>query len=247
MEKAVTPETIAERPPADQIALSNDSDDLRRPVAPMWHLAVVLILQLIVSYRGQVRFQQLQVPGEIHRIALYERIILTEFVMLFLVLAGVWWQGSSIFTVLGTRWRSLADSGRDFAIGAGFLVVTIMIGSILNHGGDRSATRLLLPQGRNEMWAWTAVALTAGICEEALFRGYLQRQFIAVTKSVPAGIILSAILFGAGHGYQGIARAFQISVLGLLAGILAYRCKSVRPGMIAHAAQDILGGLIRHS
>ena len=247
MEPAITPETIAERPPTDPVALSNDSYDLRRPVAPMWHLAVVLILQLIVSYRGQARVQQLQVPGEIHRIALYERTILTEFVMLFLVLAGVWWHGSSIFTVLGKRWKSLADFGRDFAIGVGFLVVAIMIGSILNHGGDRSATRLILPQGRTEMWIWTALALTAGICEEALFRGYLQRQFMTITKSAPAGIVLSAILFGAAHAYQGIARAAQISILGLLAGILAYRCKSVRPGMIAHAMQDILGGLIQHS
>ena len=89
----------------------------------MWHLVVVLILKFIVSYRGQVRLQQLQALGEIHRVALYERIMLTQWVILAGVLAGVWWHGSSLLTVLGKRWRSLADFGRDVAIGAGFLAV----------------------------------------------------------------------------------------------------------------------------
>jgi hypothetical protein len=191
--------------------------------------------------------QQLQALGEIHRVVLYERIMLTQWVILAVVLAGVWWHGSSLLTVLGKRWRSLADFGRDVAIGAGFLAVSIMMGAALSHGGDRAVARLILPSGRTEIWAWIALAITAGTCEEAIYRGYLQRQFIAITKSVPAGIAVSAILFGAGHAYQGLAQAVQISVLGVLGGILAYWCKSVRPGMIAHSMQDILGGLIRHS
>jgi uncharacterized protein len=149
--------------------------------------------------------------------------------------------------VLGERWRSLRDFLRHLAIGVGFLGVAIVFGSVLNRGGDQSGTRSLLPHGRTEILVWMALAVTAGICEEAIYRGYLQRQFMAMTKSAPAGIVLSAILFGAGHLYQGIWFASQIAVLGALAGVLAYWCKSVRPGMIAHAMQDILGGLVRHA
>jgi hypothetical protein len=127
-----------------------------------------------------------------------------------------------------------------------FLIVTIAIGSAFGHGGGEAAARAILPQGGTEIWLWVALSVTAGICEEALFRGYLQRQFIAVTKNVPAGIVLSAVLFGAAHLYQGVAQALQIGVLGVMGGMLAYWCKSVRPGMIAHALQDILGGLVRH-
>jgi membrane protease YdiL (CAAX protease family) len=37
---------------------------------------------------------------------------------------------------------------------------------------------------------WVALS-SAGICEEAVYRIYLQKQFIALTRNVPAGIILS--------------------------------------------------------
>jgi hypothetical protein len=48
------------------------------------------------------------------------------------------------------------------------------------------------------------------------------------------------------HLYQGVSHALQIGLLGVMGGIVAYRCDSVRPGMIAHTLQDMLGGLMRH-
>lgn len=167
-----------------------------------------------------------------------------QWMMFALVLAGVWWHGSSLLTVLGERWRSLAHFLRDVGIAVLFLMVTIATTSAFGHGGGHAtAANSILPQGRTEMWLWVALSLTAGICEEAIYRGYLQRQFIAVTRNVPAGIVLSAAAFGSAHLYQGVPQALQIALLGVMGGILAYWRKSVRPGMIAHALQDILGGL----
>jgi len=79
-----------------------------------------------------------------------------------------------------------------------------------------------------------------------VYRGYLQKQFIALTKSVAAGILVPAMLFGAAHSYQGMAKASAIAVLGAMGGLLAFWRRSVRPGMIAHVLQDVLGGFIRH-
>ncbi len=104
--------------------------------------------------------------------------------------------------------------------------------------------QFMLPQGIVEMTVWAALSVTAGICEETIFRGYLQRQFTAITKSAPAGIVISAIAFGAAHGYQGFRFAILISLFGAMFGILAYWRRSVRPGMIAHAWQDTLGGVV---
>jgi CAAX protease family protein len=129
-----------------------------------------------------------------------------------------------------------------------FLIATIVFTSMAgSHGsaGDQ-ATQFLLPDGRMEIALWVLLSITAGICEEAVYRGYLQKQFIALTGSVPVGIILSALAFGLAHSYQGFTRASMISVLGAMGGVLAYWCRSVRPGMIAHALQDVLGAFIRH-
>jgi membrane protease YdiL (CAAX protease family) len=102
----------------------------------------------------------------------------------------------------------------------------------------------MLPHRGIELTVWIALSVTAGICEEAIFRGYLQRQFLALTKSVPAAIILSAAAFGAAHAYQRFRIVVLISVYGAMFGILAHWRRSVRPGMIAHVWQDSLNGVL---
>ncbi len=88
------------------------------------------------------------------------------------------------------------------------------------------------------MALWVALSVSAGICEEALYRGYLQRQFMALTKNAPAGILLSGAAFGCAHSYQGLRWAVVIGLEGALLGAMAHWRKSVRPGMIAHAFKD---------
>ena len=58
-------------------------------------------------------------PDHIH---LYNRTILFESLTLALVLAGVWLHGSSLFTVMGDRWRSVGQFLRDVAIALIFSV-----------------------------------------------------------------------------------------------------------------------------
>ena len=72
----------------------------------------------------------------------------------------------------------------------------------------------------------------------------MQRQFVAWTHSAPAGVVLSAVLFGAGHIYQGAKATIVIGVYGLMFGILAEVRQNLRPGMMAHAWHDTITGLI---
>jgi membrane protease YdiL (CAAX protease family) len=222
--------------------------DTFRLVASPWHTVVVLAVIGALALRGGLRAGQMRTIVNPDRIALYERTIMFEWLVLGLVLVGVWLGGSSLLTVLGNRWRSARQFLRDVGIGLLFLIASIMVTSIVgSHGGagDKS-TQFLLPQGGMEMALWVVLSITAGICEEAVYRGYLQKQFVALTKSVPGGIVLSALAFGAAHSYQGFAKASLIGVMGAMGGTLAYWCGSVRPGMIAHAVQDVLGGFVRH-
>ncbi len=75
--------------------------------------------------------------------------------------------------------------------------------------------------------------------EIASKRGYLQRQFLALTGNAALAVLGKAVLFGVGDRYKGIKMVIVIMVLGILYGILAHWRKSLRPGMIAHAWQDI--------
>jgi membrane protease YdiL (CAAX protease family) len=99
----------------------------------------------------------------------------------------------------------------------------------------------LLPHTAAE-WSWfRPLAVTAGICEELLFRGYLVwvlTPFLGLWGA--AG--LSVVIFGVAHGYQGVQFAARAFLAGVVMGALALVTGSVLPGMLLHALVDLVGG-----
>ena len=112
---------------------------------------------------------------------------------------------------------------------------------VLAIGGARK----FLPRGVLEASLWVGLSASAGFAEELVFRGYLQRQLAALTRSPWAAWALQSALFGISHGYQGAVACAKIAIYGALFGALAIWRRSLRPGMLAHAATDILAGLFR--
>lgn len=217
-------------------------------IASPFHLILVLAMEGVLAWRGAISSQQMRAVVNPDRVHLYARTLFFEWLMFAIVIVGVRFSGSSLLAVLGERWKSAAQLVRDIGIAAAYwvastLVLSIVAGHSQGAAPDRTV-QFLLPQGVLEMTLWTAVSVTAGICEEAVYRGYLQRQFIALTKNVPAGIILCAVAFGAAHAYKGFWGAAQIGLEGVMLGILAQWRGSVRPGMIAHAWGDFFAGVL---
>jgi CAAX protease family protein len=103
----------------------------------------------------------------------------------------------------------------------------------------------LLPQSFLEVLVWTATCATAGICEEMVFRGYLQRQLHAFTGSLFTAVIAQGVIFGLFHAYQGWKSVTVISVLGILYGVLAAWRKNLRVNIISHAWSDFWEGWLK--
>jgi hypothetical protein len=153
--------------------------------------------------------------------------------------------GTRLRDLVGGSW-SPKSIALDVAIALPFWIVWEWTARVM-HGllGPSTARTvdILLPRTSLEMAVWIAVSVTAGFCEEAVFRGYLQRQFHALTGNAAIAVLAQAALFGIAHGYQGIKNALVITVLGLLYGLLALGRGNLRPGMIAHAWSDLYAGL----
>ena len=185
--------------------------------------------------------------ADTNRVHYYVVTILFEWLLVALVVAGVRRSGGCLLIVFGEHWRSAWQVLRDIGIAIGFWIAAAMIlwgvGWLLRVA-ELGRTVSMLPQRAIELAFWIALSVTAGICEETVFRGYLQRQFMALTKSAPAGILLSAATFGAAHAYQGFRMTILIAVYGAMFGMLAYWRGSVRPGMIAHGWQDSFNGVL---
>jgi membrane protease YdiL (CAAX protease family) len=223
-------------------------------VAASWHTTILLVFMPFWAYRGIIRAEHLQSATDVSRVSFYLQTISAQWLIFAFVLLGVWLHKSPLSLVLGERWRSAAAFFRDIGVALLFwLSSALALGALailLRARPSAHAMGFLLPDNNFEIALWIAVSVTAGICEETVFRGYLQRQFLAWTNRAPVAIALSALLFGALHAYQGWRGAIGIGLLGAMLGTMAHLRGTVRTGMIAHAWQDtvagILGGLVKH-
>jgi membrane protease YdiL (CAAX protease family) len=158
--------------------------------------------------------------------------------------------------LIGGRWANAEDVLIDLVIASAFWLLAVAVlgaGAKLMHLDEagrfdsmRRQLGFLIPNTTLELLIWFLVSATAGFSEEIIFRGYLQRQFAGITGSMLAGVLISAAIFGAAHGYEGGPRMILIGIYGLMFGLLAWWRKSLRPGMIAHAWHDAFSGAVLH-
>lgn len=105
--------------------------------------------------------------------------------------------------------------------------------------------RALVPQTPGEFRLFVPLSLTAGVCEELLFRGYLVWVLQAWIGLWPAAVA-SMVLFGLGHAYQGRQFGVRAFFAGAGMGVLAIATGSLLPGMALHALIDLGSGYITY-
>jgi membrane protease YdiL (CAAX protease family) len=221
-------------------------------VAPRWHTAVLVTLFLALALGGAFFQRRARAnPGTLQQhpqvAMLYVSLIAMEWgLFVYVWRGGLRRTGTTLSEVIGGQWRNAKDVLLDAALAAGLWGVWML----LQMGWDRwlgpehaASIQTFLPRRALEIVLWIGVSISAGICEEFVFRGYFQKQFEALTHRVWVALLLQAVLFGVSHGYQGIEACVKIAVFGALYGLLALWRKSLRPGMMAHAGSDILSGI----
>ena len=105
--------------------------------------------------------------------------------------------------------------------------------------------RALIPHTAGELRLFSLLSVTAGICEEFLFRGYLVWVLRSFVGLYPAAIT-SMVVFGLAHGYQGGKFGMRAFFVGVAHGVLALATRSLIPGMVLHAAIDLGSGWITY-
>ena len=101
----------------------------------------------------------------------------------------------------------------------------------------------VLPHTRTELTWFGAVSLTAGFCEEFLYRGY----FIwALSPQLGwwGAAALSMVLFASGHAYQGWNGVLRTGVVGALFTAVVALFGSLWPAIILHGLVDLGGGVM---
>lgn len=88
------------------------------------------------------------------------------------------------------------------------------------------------------VWLLFTFAVVPAVCEEILFRGFMQAGFIRLLESGPRGVVTTALVFAVFH--LDPWRFTGILVLGLFLGALVQRSGSLWPAIGAHALNNIL-------
>ena len=178
-------------------------------------------------------------------IHIYLAAILMDWALLYYCWVGVHRRGGNLKTLSGGRWTSWKSLATDVGIAVPFWVLwegaAYGVHWLLGPSSARSVDSLL-PHSLLEILIWIATSMTAGICEEMVFRGYVQRQFHALTGSVVMAVLGQWLVFGLVHSYQGWKNVIVICVLGVLFGILAAWRRNLRTNMMVHAWADIWSG-----
>jgi membrane protease YdiL (CAAX protease family) len=215
--------------------------------------ALVAALVLVVPWLAHVEYRRLKRelaaghPGA--RIRAYRQTVFTQWGFTAVLIA--YWLGAG---------RSLPSLGLGLAPSVGHWVglglalaacafLVLQVSAVRRYPEARAAVRAqigalrpLLPHTETESRWFTAVSLTAGTCEEVVYRGFLMAYFAGLGAG-PA-IVLSTLVFGLSHAYMGRAGAFRAGLVGLFVAGLYWLTGSLWASMLLHGTADVTSGIM---
>lgn len=213
---------------------------------------IFAVLAVVIPWRGRVRLRQLLAM---------DRVGSKEKITLYATTIGFQWA----LTML-VAWRALVRGLTPTELGlstAGSLRILVpsVLGAIalgalhwmnLRRVGQmqgpepsrlRKIARKILPNSLVEFLPYFALAATAGVCEEFLYRGFAMAALSRVGLPTWLVVALTSLVFGLAHTYQGKSGVVGTALLGLVFGGFRVLYGSLVPVTVWHATVDIVAGV----
>jgi uncharacterized protein len=216
------------------------------------YAAILLFLGLIAPTVGYFRVRRLlQIPytTSMERLALYGSTIAFQW----LIVGTIAWR-TSMHGVKPEYLGLVIRNGELTASVAVVLSLAVLANQIISirklaansqriKGMIAELALKIFPQSQIERLAFLALAVTVAICEELIYRGFIQGLCQSVGGSIAAGIFGSALFFAAAHLYQGRRGLISTFLVGLVFASVRWWTGNLLPSMCAHFAADLAAGL----
>lgn len=215
------------------------------------YVAIIVFIGVLVPWRSRARVQLL---FESRALASAERLRLYLSTMAFQwAIAGfIAWR----FLAHGGHWSTLGLTlAHPFRVAVATIPVSLLLVcnqvlSIRRLSGVPVEGRgivgrladLLLPRTRSERWVALALVLTVALCEEFIYRGFVEYLFASRLSSVLAGAVISAAFFAAAHLYQGRRGLVATFIMGLIFSLVRTWTSTLLGPMIIHFVVDFSAG-----
>jgi membrane protease YdiL (CAAX protease family) len=213
---------------------------------------IFVVLGVFLPLRGRLRLQKLLALPQIgrgERLSLYASTIAFQWLAAGVVAWRAWARGltlDELGLVFHGRWRILIAA----------IVGAATLGSLqwlnLRRMGRSSGkarefmkalAERILPQSSVELLPYFALALTAGLCEEFLYRGFAMAALTRAGLPVWGVVLLSSVFFGLAHLYQGRGGLVSTLVIGTVFGTARIAYDGLAPVMLWHFAVDAVAGV----
>jgi uncharacterized protein len=212
---------------------------------------IFFVLGVVVPWRGRIRLRELLAKpyvGARERIALYASTIAFQWTAAGIAGWRAWARGftaEQLGMVVPNGWKVAAAA----LLGAGILGALHWLNlrrmgriATKSRGVLQALAERILPQSSAEMLPFLALAVTAGVCEEFLYRGFALAAFNRAGLPVWTAVLLSSVLFSLAHLYQGRGGLGGTMILGILFASARIAYHSLVPVTIWHVVVDVVAG-----
>lgn len=183
----------------------------------------------------------------------YGRIMLVEWIV---TAIAVLLYGPRLFSItLAPRPGWLPEQGAVLGFAAALAVAQIVPIAIMAvrtpertpFASQIAAIDYLLPKTERQRVPFVLVSITAGVCEETVFRGFVIAYLLQLPLGVPVwlALTLSSVLFGVIHAGQGIGGVIGTAILGLIFGGVFLAFGGLWPAIVLHVIADARFALLR--
>jgi membrane protease YdiL (CAAX protease family) len=156
------------------------------------------------------------------------------------------WRNGEAAAQLG--W-TVARGSQEFFLGVALFVPFTFCAGLLEQSllaGGFSAPSTPLPaltpaRDMTDLVLAVVLVVIVAVAEETIFRGYLILRLKAMTASPAAAVVLSALIFSLGHGYEGSAGVVTVGVMGVVFALVYLWRKSLVAPIVMHFLQDFTG------
>jgi len=220
-----------------------------------WDFALILLfLGIAVPLLGRRRVRQLmQMPATTKedRLTLYASTIAFQWIASGIIL----WRTAAHGVSAAQLGLAVPRPPITIALAIG-LVALILLNQIVglkklasqpaaNQGLVPQLAQKLFPQDHIERLAFFALVVTVAVCEEFIYRGFVQR----VVQDLSAGSVYVAVIGSAGffafaHLYQGKRGLISTFTVGLLFSVTTAFTLSLIPSIAAHFVADFTAGIL---
>lgn len=217
-----------------------------------WDYAVILaflvvVLPLVGRWRVERILRQTE-TNQAERLRLYASTIAFQWVLLALIAWRTGVRGMTTVELGLAAPRPL----RTVLVALG-LVALILLNQLVSlhlvgsrpeelHGKLARVALRIFPHDNLERLIFFGVVTTVAICEEFIYRGFIQGLFAGVFRSALAGVLISAVFFSIAHLYQGKRGLIATCVVGIVFAVARAFTGSLIPAVCAHFVTDFIAG-----